>query len=197
MQHLRLRTKIGLVIGVLVLTALLIAAVGILQLRALNGRLQAMVDVTVQEQTLGLQIQLDLLRAVRAQKNCIISVKDDESRAFADQARKHTEAVNHSRAELKALIDQHGSPEEKEALADFDFALKDFQVKQAEALDLGVQNSNAKASDLLAGPMADKVTAMEEGLVPLLGQADAEFGQKLDPARMAALYQRSRQLADL
>jgi methyl-accepting chemotaxis protein len=197
MQHLRLRTKIGLVIGVLVLTALLIAAVGILQLRALNGRLQSLVDVTVQEQTLGIQMQLDLLRAVRAQKNCIISVKDEESRAFADQARKHTDAVNHSRVELKALIDQHGTPEEKEALAEFDAAWRDFQAKQAEALDLGVQNSNAKASDLLAGPMMDKKTAMEEALLPLLGQADAEIGQKQDPARLAVLYKRSRQLADL
>jgi methyl-accepting chemotaxis protein len=197
MQHLRLRTKIGLVIGVLVLTALLIAAVGILQLRALNGRLQALVDVTVQEQTLGIQMQLDLLRAVRAQKNCIISVKNDESRAFADQARKYTDAVNHSRVELKALIDQHGSPEEKQALADFDVAWKDFQVKQSETLDLGVQNSNAKASDLLAGPAADKMKAMEDALTPLLGQADAEAGGKLDPVRMTALYKRSRQLADL
>ena len=197
MQHLRLRTKIGLVIGVLVLTALLIAAVGILQLRALNSRLQTLVDVTVQEQTLAFQMQLDLLRSVRAQKNCIISVKDDESRAFADQARKYMEAVSHSRTELKALIDQHGTPEEKEALADFDVAWKDFQAKQAEALDLGVQNTNAKASDLLTGPMADKMTAMEEALVPLLGQAEAEIGQKQDPVRLAALYKRSRQLADL
>jgi methyl-accepting chemotaxis protein len=197
MQHLRLRTKIGLIIGVLFLTALLIAAVGIVQLRALNGRMQTVVDVTAQAQTLGLQMQLDLLRAVRAQKNCMMTNKDDESRAFADQARKHSEAVNHSRTELREIIDQHGSTEEKQALADFDVAWKDFQAKQAEALELGVQNSNAKANDLLAGPMADKVSAMEDALSPLLAQTDAEIAQKQDPARVTALYKRSRQLADL
>jgi methyl-accepting chemotaxis protein len=197
MQHLRLRTKIGLIIIVLVVTALLIAAVGIVQLQGLNARLQTLVDVNVQQQNLGAQVQLDLLRAVRAQKNSIISVKDDESRAFADLARKFTEAVGRSRSDLKKLIDQHGTAEEKEALADFDIAFKDFQTKQAEALDLSVQNSNAKASDLLAGKMADKAAAMEEALLPLLGQADAEIGQKQDPVRMAALYKRARQLDDL
>jgi methyl-accepting chemotaxis protein len=197
MQHLRLRTKMGLIIGVLFATALLIAAVGIFQLRALNGHLQSVVDVTAEAQTLGLQMQLDLLRAVRAQKNCMMAANDDESRAFADQARKHEEAVNHSRGELRELIDQHGSTEEKQALADFESAWKDFQVKQAEALDLGVQNTNAKANGLLAGPMADKLTTIENTLEPILGQADAEIGQKPDPARAVLLYKRSRQLADL
>jgi methyl-accepting chemotaxis protein len=197
MQNLRLPTKMALIIGVLVITALAIAAVGILRLRALNERVQVMVDVSVQEQTLAMQMQLDLLRAVRAQKNCMLSVKDDESRAFADQAHKCTEAVNRSRADLKAMLDEHGSPEEKEAIAEFDAAWRDFQTKQAEALDLSVQNSNVKAAELLAGPMADKLAVIEEALTPLLGQADAEAGQKQDPGRAAVLYKRSRQLADL
>ena len=197
MQNLRLRTKVGLVLGVLVATALLIAAVGILRLRALNERVQEMVDVSVQEQTLAMQMQLDLLRAVRAQKNCLISVKDGESRAFADQARKYAEAVNRSRAELKALLDDHGSPEEKEAAAEFDAAWRDFQTRQAEALDLDVQNTNAKAADLLAGPMTEKAAVVEDALMPLLGQADAEAGPKQDPGRTAALSKRARQLADL
>src|SRR3954462_9315122 len=100
MQHMRLRSKMALVIGVLMLTALAIAVVGILQLRSLNTRIQSVVDVSVKKQAFGYQMQLDLMRAIRAQKNSIISVRDDESRAFATAARKFSDDVGQSRAEI-------------------------------------------------------------------------------------------------
>ena len=58
--------KLGLIIGVLVVTALAIAVVGVLQLQGLNSRVQALVDVTVKEQSYASHIQLDLLRAIRS-----------------------------------------------------------------------------------------------------------------------------------
>ena len=196
MQHLRLRSKMALVIGILVLTAVAIAVVGILQLRSLNSRVQKVVDVSVKKQSHGYQMQLDLMRAIRAQKNSIISVKDDESKAYASAARKFADDVNHSRAELGKLVDQTGHPDEKECLADFDRDWKEFLSKENEALNLATQDSNYKASQLLNGRMAERAKRSRR-ITPMLSQADAEIADKPDPGRVTAIYQKSRQLADV
>ena len=94
MQHLRLRTKFGLIIGVLIVTALLIAIVGIYQLKSLSAKVQGLVDVTLKELNVTNQIEVELHRAIRAQKNCIISTSDEESKRFANQSRKHEDSVS-------------------------------------------------------------------------------------------------------
>jgi methyl-accepting chemotaxis protein len=197
MQHLRLRIKIALIIGVLVVTAFVIAGVGIMQLRGLNARLQGLVDVTVHEHALASQMQIDLLQAIRKEKNSIISVKDADCKAFADQARKSHESVNQSRTEVKKLIEQHGSAEEKEALAEFDLSWREFLARESEALDLAVKNTNVHASELHSGKMTDKGNQIEEALTSVMAQADVEINQKPDPVRVTAMYKKSRQIGDV
>lgn len=197
MQHLRLRTKMALITGVLVLTAVAITVVGIVQLRSQNARVQEIVDVTTKKQAFAFQMQLDLLRAIRAQKNCILSKKEDESKAYADLARQSADNVGQSRSELGKLVDQSGTQEEKESLAEFDRHWKEFQVKENEALNLATQNSNYKASQLLHGRLSERAKTIEESLTPLLTQLDAEVAEKQDPARSAAIYLKSRQLSEI
>ncbi len=196
MQHLRLRAKFGLIIGVLIFTALLIAVVGIYQLKSLNAKVQSLVDVTVKELNVTNQIEGELHRAVRAQKNCIISTGDDESKRFANQSRKHEEAANQSRIELAKLIELHGSTEEKEALNDFDRSWVEFQKIEKETLALAEKNSNIKASNLLNGIMLEKLNALESLLSPLLAIVEAEQTLKPDPVRAALIPKKSRLIFD-
>lgn len=192
MQHLRLRTKLGLIIGIPIFTALLIAAVGIYQLKSLNGKVQSLVDVTIKELNVTNQIEGELHRAIRAQKNCIISIVDDESKRYANQSRKHEEAANQSRNELAKLIEMHGSAEEKEALNEFDRTWVEFQKIEKDVLSLAEKNSNIKASNLLNGIMLEKLNALELLLSPLPAMMEAEQNVKPDPVRVASIPKKSR-----
>ena len=196
MQHLRLRTKLGLIIGILLVTALLIAAVGIYQLKSLNAKVQTLVDVTVKELNTVSQIEIDLHRAVRAQKNSIISIVDDESKRYANQSRKHEEAANQSRIELAKLIEMHGSAEEKEALNEFDRTWVEFQKIEKDVLSLAEKNSNIKASNLLNGIMIEKLNALELLLSPLPAMMEAEQNVKPDPVRIATIPKKSRLISE-
>jgi len=197
MQHLRLRTKMALIIGVLVLTSVAVAVVGILQLNSQNARIQAIVDVTAKKQAHAFQMQLDLLRAVRAQKNCILATKDEESKAYAYLARQAEDNVNQSRLELAKLVDQNGNSEERECLADFDRDWKEFMAKENEALNLATQHSNVKATTLLHGRLSERAKTIEESLTPLLTQIDAEVVEKQDPVRLASIHLKTRNLYQL
>src|SRR5205809_642636 len=130
MQHLQLRIKIGLIVGVLVVTAVVIAVGGLLQLRSLNGRLQSLVDVTIKKQSLASQIVTDLLRGIRAQKNAVISNVDEETKRFANLARQSDEAADQARVQLAALVAEHATTEEKEALNEFERNWQEYQKLQ-------------------------------------------------------------------
>lgn len=196
MQHLRLRTKFGLIIGVLIFTALLIAAVGIYQLKSLNAKVLSLVDVTMRELNVTNQIEVEMHRAVRAQKNCIISIKDDESKRFANQSRKHEEAANQSRIELAKLIELHGSAEEKEVINEFDRSWVEFQKIEKDALSLAEKNSNIKASNLLNGIMLEKLNTLESLLSPLPAMMETEQTLKPDPVRVASIPKKSRLISE-
>lgn len=174
MQHLPLRIKIGLIVGVLVVTALVIAGGGLLQLRSLNGRLQSLVDVTIKKQSLASQIVADLLRGIRAQKNAVISDVDEDTKRFANLARQSDEAADQARAQLAALVAEHATTEEKEALNEFDKRWQEYQKLQKDCLSLAERNTNAKAKDLLFGKMLQNVLTIEGALSTLGTQQEAD-----------------------
>ncbi len=196
MQHLRLRTKFGMIIGVLIFTALLIAAVGIYQLKSLNAKVQSLVDITVKELYVTNLIEIELHRAVRAQKNCIISTDDDESKRFANLSRKHEEAANQSRIELAKLIDLHGSAEEKETVNEFDRNWAEFQKIEKDLLALAEKNSNIKASNLLNGIVLEKLNTLESLLSPLPAMMEAEQTAKPDPLRAVSIPKKNRLISE-
>lgn len=196
MQHLRLRTKFGMIIGVLIFTALLIAAVGIYQLKSLNAKVQSLVDITVKELYVTNLIEIELHRAVRAQKNCIISTDDDESKRFANLSRKHEEAANQSRIELAKLIDLHGSAEEKETVNEFDRNWAEFQKIEKDLLALAEKNSNIKASNLLNGIVLEKLNTLELLLSPLPAMMEAEQTAKPDPLRAVSIPKKNRLISE-
>jgi methyl-accepting chemotaxis protein len=168
MQHLPLRIKIGLIVGVLVVTAVVIAVGGLVQLRSLNGRLQSLVDVTIKKQSLASQIVTDLLRGIRAQKNAVISNVDEETKRFANLARQSDEAVDQARVQLAALVAEHATTEEKEALNEFDRSWPEYQKLQEDCISLAERNTNAKAKDLLYGKMLQNILTIE-GVLSQLG----------------------------
>jgi methyl-accepting chemotaxis protein len=194
MKNLRLGTKMAVIIGILVLTALTIAAVGVYQLKTLNAQVQHLAGVTAPKVVNCFNIRLEQLSAIRNEKNAVLSEKDEESRQFAEECRKAETRVNQLRQDLAQLLERDGAAEEKRELEEFNRWWEEFQKLQKQIIALGMINSHAKAAALLDGKVLEKVAALRESLGAVLKQADKEFA-KPDPKdvpALAAAYKRSR-----
>src|SRR5947209_5755485 len=84
----------AILIGVLILTALGIAAAGFLGLRQVDNRIEHLTAVTSQDSDLCTDMRLHLLAAIRAQKNAVLSDKDEGSRGFVLDARNESGKVD-------------------------------------------------------------------------------------------------------
>jgi methyl-accepting chemotaxis protein len=185
MNHLRLRTKLGLVIAVLAATAVAIAVVGHIQLTALNDRLQHMVEVTARENDHCTNIRYDLLLARRYELAAALSSNDKESEQMVHKVEEHTRLVNQHRQALAALIEQYPVPEERKLLDDFNAQWKEVLKLQEKGVALAVVNSNSKAHLLSHGKISDKIAVIEEAVNSLIRQADQEGAEAKEPTRAA------------
>ena len=118
-NDLRLGAKIGLIIAVLVATAIAIAAVGYNQMGMVSDRLQHLADVTLKEVDYGAQIRQDLGQSRRSEFRAILSDKDKDSAEFISQAREASKRVDRSLKELTDLIDRDPTSADKKTLERF------------------------------------------------------------------------------
>lgn len=198
MNRLSLTFRIGIIIGVLALTAAAIAAVGHFQIRAIMTRIQHMVEVTSRAADLCAQIRHELLTSVRKERGAILSTKDDESQRYAEEAAQGTQRTEQIRQSLAALIESKGTAEDRRALEDFTQAWKDFQAVQKESLALAVQNTNVKAKNLLHTKLAEKVATVQEVVQALVRQTEketADVAVAKDPVKVGALSRKSLTLS--
>jgi hypothetical protein len=124
----------------------------------------ARVAVLEQKAQAAEQIRLGLAWATEAEKSAVLAVTDQESIAFADQARAATTMVEKERKSLEALLQTHGSSREADLLSQFSKAFSEFQRVDRELLDLAVKNTNVKASALAFGPAAEAMKEMDGAL---------------------------------
>jgi hypothetical protein len=110
------------------------------------------------------RLQLGLASASEAEKSAVLATTDQESKAFADQARAGTAEVERERQELGELLNQGGTQAEKDLFATFSQLFTAFQRIDSDLLDLAVQNSNLKAYALAFGPAAAAIKEMNAAL---------------------------------
>jgi methyl-accepting chemotaxis protein len=199
MRNLHLQTKIGIVIGVLVLAALVIAGLGIGQLRSVHHQLVQLVDVTNPKVQKGYNLRLETLNVIRAQKNAILSDDEQVIATNAKEAYDAMDRVNRERQELRGLIEKSGSTRERELalMNDFDSAWAAFQNTERKVLDLAKQNTNFKAEALSSGKIQDVVKQMREALTSLLRSADKQAGPEAkEVGPVLSAYVKSRMARD-
>ena len=110
------------------------------------------------------QIRVALASAAEAEKSAVLAITDEESVAFANQARAATGAAEEKRVGLSGLLQTNGNAKEKELLDQFSKAFSEFQQVDKELLDLAVKNTNLKASALAFGPAAQAMSELDSAL---------------------------------
>jgi methyl-accepting chemotaxis protein len=171
-NHLRIRTKLGLIVGILVLCVLVVAVMGYRRLGAVNERVQHMVDVTSKKVLLTVSIRSDLQRARRMEFRAVLTPDDKESQDYATRARDISKQVDATYADLEKLILAGGTPTERQSLPQLHQAWQQYRTNQDQVLKLAVENSNVKAHALATGKVAEKVAAIQQAAAAGLRQIE-------------------------
>ena len=133
----------------------------------------AQLAARAQRVALVARMQLGLASAAEAEKSAVLAITDEESQAFADQARASTASVERDRQELEKLLEPGGTQGEKDLLAEFSQKFGELQRIDAEVLRLAVENTNLKAYALAYGPAAKAIDEMGAALSRLVDAAAA------------------------
>ena len=193
MRNLKLVTKMSLLIAVLILTTLSLAGAGYLGFRQVNERTDYLANVTNKDNDTCTDMRLQLLYAIRAQKNAVISHRDEESHKFAEQARAASKEVERLRQEL---VNRRGSDPSmviRQELEAFNRSWAEYQKIEETILELAVQNTNTKALKLCFGAALEQVNAYEAALDAILTQTEKRLGEvKSDPMATAKLVRQMR-----
>jgi hypothetical protein len=143
-----------------------------------GGRLDEESVARVKAVQLVDQMRLDLALASQKEWNAIMAESDQDSRAYADQARSAAARVEEGARELQAVMEPYFTRDQKDLAVQFSQALDEYRKVDASLLDLAVQHSNAKAYALAFGPAAASVQEMTDALDRLTGRhADKPLSQ--------------------
>lgn len=186
-----LRSAILMAAGTVVWIAILLVVLHFYQ------EVDASVQLAFKAQRVALvsQMRLDLASASEAERSAVMATTDQDSQAFAEQARAAAAAVERGRRELEGLLQTRATNSEEELLAQFSQAFAEFQRIDKDVLEMAVQNTNLKAYSLAFGPAARVLDEMDDALSRIVAQnvssasPDARQAIQLaDDARIKALH---------
>jgi methyl-accepting chemotaxis protein len=199
-NQLRIRAKLGLIVGILVMCVLVVALVGYRRLGDVNERVQHMVDVTSKKVYLTVTIRADLQKTRRTEFRAVLTPDDKESQDYATRTRDVAKQVDATYGDLEKLITASGSPTERQTLKKFSQAWQEYRTSQDQTLKLAVENSNVKAHALVVGKMSEKVAAILQATAAGLRQIEklrAEVPSGNDAKRAVPLERDYQALARL
>lgn len=147
MKNLRLRVKLGLIIGILVLSVIAVAVTGYLEMRVLNGRVEQMVEKTSKAAYLMGDIWSNVQRARRFEFRAVLATDAKETKNFADQARELSKIVDDAYPGLSDLINPSRKSADRQSLDKFHGSWEEYRKIQNQTLDLAADNSIPREQD--------------------------------------------------
>jgi len=150
-MNLSVKTKVGIIVGVLAATVLAVAVVGARQLDRVTERTQILVDDLGQTAALNSSLRIALLNTVRLEK--VTSLVNDEVRA-AEFAGMALESAKQTDGLLKALeeeVAQSGDADLRRPIEEFRGIWLTYQDSMKEVLRLAQLNTNVRARRILKG----------------------------------------------
>ncbi|MHC1743446.1 MAG: hypothetical protein AB9873_10500 [Syntrophobacteraceae bacterium] len=124
-------------------------------------------DTLVKQREAIAGMRTSLFESIHAEKSALLAESENESKAFADQARAVSEAFNRGRRELDPLVGRLGAAREKELVIELDSFWKEFQEIQRTILDLDIEGTNIKALALSSTKGQPLVTQFEASMEKL------------------------------
>ena len=200
MNHLRLRTKIALIIGILVLCVVGVALVGYVELREVNHEIDQMVGVTAKTRAILSDLRTHIQAVRRYEFRALIATTDKSSKENADQARAFVKLADDTYRALSDRIDADPNVPNRKLLEQFRQAWEAYGKNRDESLNLADQNSNLKAQALTTGKIADRIAAATQSANDWLQQLEKETGEAPAPkdgTRVTPVEQKRRSLERL
>jgi len=192
MNRINLKTKIGILVAILTATIVAVAAVGGVQLARTNAQIQEMVDITNRALDTTSQLRIALLRAIRAEKNAVLSPDDAQSAQFVQLARAGSAEIDKLLPQLQDLLATTTDAAERQQLDDFKRAWQAFAANQKEILELALLNTNARGAELIKGDVRDHLEAIEKLLVAVqsrLSKLSTAEGAATDAAHLRRIHE--------
>ncbi len=157
MKTLKLAHKMLILAAILMGAMVAVALVAAVRLAELNTRMQRLVNQTVVKRERLVELHVDLLASIRAQKNAVLAHDDESSRQFADRSRSSIGEVREALAGLKGLVAADPEPEQSAAVERLARAVDGFERVNTQALDLAVLNTNLKAREIVKGDLQHQI----------------------------------------
>ena len=129
-----------------------------------------LLEIKTRKSDLVGRMRYSLAAASEAEKSALLAGTDQDSQAFADQARAATTEVEQLRSTLGEIFASGASQKEKDLLATFSEAFGVFQRVDRDLLALAVKNTNLKAFALAFGPAAQAAKEMDSTLSHFLAK---------------------------
>ena len=117
-------------------------------------------------------MQIHLLKATEAEKNAVMALTDEASAAYAGDARQAADAVETSRKEIEALINEGKSQSETKLLNEFNACWSQHRKLDDTILNLAVQNTNFKAQQISTTQCPREIQTIETNLNRLIHDND-------------------------
>jgi len=169
-NHLPIRAKLGLIVGLLVLCILVVAVLGHRRLGDVSERVQRMVDVTSRKLLLTVSIRSNLQRARRMELRAMLATDDKETQEYVALTRELDRQVDDAYAALAKLVEDRDADQERQALQRLHEGWQEYLAGQEPVLKLAVENSNVKAHALATGKVAEKLAAVQQAAAAGLRQ---------------------------
>jgi hypothetical protein len=110
------------------------------------------------------KMRINLLEANTAEKNAVLAMTDEESEAFAVEARQATDSVEKNRKEFESIIQQGKYSKEIELVNEFNICWSQYRKLDETILGLAVQNTNLKAQKISSTQCAQEIQNFEESM---------------------------------
>jgi methyl-accepting chemotaxis protein len=164
MRNMSVKVKISILVAILAATTLAVAVVGALQLGRTNAQMQDLVNVTNRSIELASQVRIELLGAIRYEKNAVIAPEDERSAAFAKLAQERSAQLDLLLPQLQSLLATSMDSNERQNFEEFKVNWGYFKTNQAEILRLALLNTNVRAKRLMNGEIRDRVEGVQRVL---------------------------------